>query len=140
MDKKPEHVEAWMWREKDANHPGKCIACCISFLQKIQTFGKPFENGFHTISILCVIGAGGAHQAHFAPAPSTLPGPAQPFPAASPTPWPRARGAVEAQSILRALTLIASEVFEQHFKSFLPQCPSRTNKVFVVVGVKNSSK
>lgn len=138
MNKKPEHVETWMWRQEDVNHLGKCITCCISFLQKIQTFGKPFEDCFHTISILCVIGAGGAHQAHFAPAPSILS--PQPFPAASPTPWPRARGAVEAQSILRALTLIASEVFEQHFKSFLPQCPSRTNKVFVVVGVKNSSR
>lgn len=56
------------------------------------------------------------------------------------TPHPSAGGAAAAQSILLALTLIASEVFEQDFKSFLPRCLSRTNKVFVGGGVKNSSK
>lgn len=136
-DTKPGCVEAWTWRKEDANHAGKCITRSISFLQRIQISGKPSKDCFHTTSSLGCIGGGGAWPAHLAAAPSPLPDPPHPSPAASPTPWPGAGGAVEAQSIL---TLIASEVFEQHFKSFLPQRPSRTNKVFVVGGVKNSSK
>lgn len=141
-DTKPGYLETWACRQGDAKQPvRRCRSLHPSSSKDLhlRPLQRPSRNHLHTASDL------GEHRGCWftssSPCASSIHPPFSCTPLSSlppPTPRPSARGAAATQSPLLVLALIASEVFEQDFGSFLPR--SRANTVFVGGGVKNSSK